>query len=74
MHRVKGLEFRAVFIAGVEKGVIPLDSSLKTRDPVELELRNTNERSLFHVAATRAVQRLFISSVGVPSDYLSGSR
>jgi hypothetical protein len=74
MHRVKGLEFRAVFIAGVEKGVIPLDGSLKTRDPVELELRNTNERSLFHVAATRAVQRLFISSVGVPSDYLSGSR
>ncbi len=70
MHRVKGLEFRAVFMVGLNKGVVPLDGALRTKDPAESELRNANERSLFHVAATRAVTRLFVSCHGEPSEYL----
>jgi superfamily I DNA/RNA helicase len=70
MHRVKGLEFRAVFMVGLNKGVVPLDGALRTKDPAEAEQRNANERSLFHVAATRAVTRLFVSCHGEPSEYL----
>lgn len=71
MHRVKGLEFRAVFMVGLNKGVVPLDVRQRSKDPVEVESRSANERALFHVAATRAVRRLFLSSVGEPSAYLT---
>lgn len=70
MHRVKGLEFKAVFMAGLNRGVVPLERALHSQDPVESELRVANERSLFHVAATRAVKRLFLSCSGSPSEYL----
>jgi len=70
MHRVKGLEFKAVFMAGLNRGVVPLEGALHSQDPVESQLRVANERSLFHVAATRAVKRLFLSCSGSPSEYL----
>ena len=70
MHRVKGLEFRAVFMVGLNKGVVPLEGALRTKDPVEIELRSANERALFHVAATRAVKRLFLSSFGEASAFV----
>ncbi len=71
MHRVKGLEFKAVFMAGVNDGVVPLDKVIMaTDDPVEQRLRDLNERALFHVAATRAVRYLFISSFGKESRFL----
>jgi hypothetical protein len=71
MHRVKGLEFRAVFMVGLNKGIVPLEMALRTKDPVEAELRSSGERALFHVAATRAVKRLFLSSFGVASEFLN---
>jgi DNA helicase-2/ATP-dependent DNA helicase PcrA len=72
LHRAKGLEFPAVFIAGCEEGVLPYERS---EDPEE-------ERRLFFVGMTRAKQRLFLSSAakrflfgetrrGEPSSYLS---
>ena len=70
MHRVKGLEFKVVFMAGLNRGVVPLDRAFHSQDPVESELRVANERSLVHVAATRAVKRLFLSCSGAPSEYL----
>ena len=70
MHRVKGLEFKAVFMAGLNRGVVPLEGALRSQDPVESQLRVANERSLFHVAATRAVKLLFLSCSGSPSEYL----
>jgi superfamily I DNA/RNA helicase len=73
MHRVKGLEFRAVFMVGLNKGVVPLDGALRTKDPVEMELRSANERALFHVAATRAVKLLFLSSFGEASSFVGES-
>lgn len=71
MHRVKGLEFKAVFMVGLNRGVVPLENKLRSTDPVEVQFRSASERALFHVAATRAVRRLFLSSTGEPSVYLS---
>lgn len=72
MHRVKGLEFKAVFMAGINDGVVPLDKAISaTDDPVELRLRDLNERALFHVAATRAVRQLYISYFGQRSRFIT---
>ena len=57
-------------MVGLSKGVVPLERMLRAKDPVELKLRSTNERALFHVAATRAVKRLLLSGSGEPSPYL----
>ncbi len=55
LHAAKGLEFRVVFIAGLEEGLFPLSRSLE--DPDELE----EERRLFYVGMTRAREKLFLS-------------
>lgn len=72
MHRIKGLEFRCVMMAGINHGVVPLSKAMKaSQDVVEQRLTDINERALFHVAATRAVRYLYISSYGTPSEYLN---
>ncbi len=53
MHMAKGLEFRAVFIAGCEDGLIPY--TLRG-DDTDIE----EERRLFYVAMTRAKDCLFL--------------
>lgn len=72
MHRVKGLEFDRVIIAGVNDGAVPLlvgDADSDDRGVrEEAELR---ERALFYVASTRARRALFISSGGKPSRWIS---
>ena len=74
MHRVKGLEFRVVFMVGIQKGVVPLEFAISgTEDPVEKRARDLNERALLHVAGTRAVSGLYVSWVGTPSPLLSVS-
>jgi DNA helicase-2/ATP-dependent DNA helicase PcrA len=57
IHAAKGLEFHTVFIAGMEKGLIPHARSLE-----EGEHSVEEERRLFYVAITRAKQRLYLSS------------
>lgn len=52
LHSAKGLEFKEVFIAGLERGLFPLFRS--DQDPKEEE----EERRLFYVGITRAEQRL----------------
>lgn len=54
LHASKGLEFRCVFIAGLENGIIPLYKA-QTQDEIE------EERRLLYVGMTRAKDRLFLS-------------
>jgi DNA helicase-2/ATP-dependent DNA helicase PcrA len=55
LHAAKGLEFGAVFMAGLEEGVFPHSRALD--DEAELE----EERRLAYVGMTRAKERLFVS-------------
>lgn len=58
MHSAKGLEFKVVFICGVEEGLFPHKLSLDK--PQSLE----EERRLCYVAMTRAEEKLFICHAG----------
>lgn len=54
LHAAKGLEWRAVFLAGMSEGLMPI--SLATSPDAVAE-----ERRLFYVGITRAKEELFIS-------------
>ena len=71
MHRVKGLEFDRVIIAGVKKGVVPLETSGITWES-ELERKEieTKERALLYVAATRAKKEVLITYFGEKSSFI----
>ncbi len=69
LHMAKGLEFGAVFITGLEEGLLPHSRSLD--DPDQLE----EERRLFYVGITRAKEHLFLTYAFRRSAYGSdGSR
>ena len=55
IHSAKGLEFERVFIVGMEEGLFPLEGSTTSQADIE------EERRLFYVAITRAVNYLTIS-------------
>lgn len=55
IHSAKGLEFDTVFIVGMEEGLFPLEGSAGSLADIE------EERRLFYVAITRAVNKLTIS-------------
>lgn len=55
LHSAKGLEFRQVFICGMEENMFPSQQSAE--DPVRLE----EERRLCYVGMTRAMQKLFLT-------------
>jgi superfamily I DNA/RNA helicase/mRNA-degrading endonuclease RelE of RelBE toxin-antitoxin system len=71
MHRVKGLEFDHVIIAGVNDGVVPLDVvSIESNDPVVKRESDVHERALLYVAATRAKRSVLVASFGKVSNFL----
>ena len=55
VHSVKGLEFKAVFIVGLEEGVFPISRAFNSSGELE------EERRLMYVAITRAEEKLFLS-------------
>jgi hypothetical protein len=74
MHRVKGLEFDQVFLPGLNADQLPLRSILDgCPDPTSRDVFEQQERSLLHVAATRAKKRVVLSYSGRPSPFLGRS-
>jgi superfamily I DNA/RNA helicase/mRNA-degrading endonuclease RelE of RelBE toxin-antitoxin system len=72
MHRIKGLEFDFMIIAGCNDGTIPLTGQWQNQaDSEEVEENEMLERALLYVCATRAKKRVFITSSGVKSTFLS---
>jgi DNA helicase-2/ATP-dependent DNA helicase PcrA len=57
LHAAKGLEFPAVFIAGLEEQLMPHPLALADGERAGLE----EERRLFYVGLTRAEERLFLT-------------
>lgn len=55
IHAAKGLEFKTVFIAGLEDGIFPSGKAFD--DPSQME----EERRLFYVAITRAKENLYLT-------------
>ena len=79
VHSAKGLEFKNVFVVGMEENLFP--SSMVGDSPRALE----EERRLFYVAITRAEEHCFLSyaktrfrygkmEFGSPSRFLKGYR
>lgn len=72
VHAVKGLEFKVVFVIGLEEGIFPIKRATSITDIEE-------ERRLMYVALTRAEERLFLSHASkrymyCESQYQSPSR
>jgi superfamily I DNA/RNA helicase len=74
MHRVKGLEFDRVIIAGVNDGIIPFEKYGRSSDPMVQRDSEVQERALLYVSATRARKEVLVTSFGKPSRFLIGMR
>ena len=66
IHSAKGLEWRVVFVVGMDEGVFP--SSRALYDSLQMQ----EERRLAYVATTRACERLFVTHTN--SRFLYGNR
>ncbi len=72
MHAMKGLEFRAVSVLGVNEGAVPFVREVTPReaDPLQHDADLLRERCLLFVACTRARESLSVTSSGTPSPFL----
>jgi len=55
IHAAKGLEFKTVFVVGMEEGLFPHSRTLMDREELE------EERRLCYVALTRAMEKLYLT-------------
>lgn len=69
MHRVKGLEFPCVLIAGVQAPDMPLELSAYADESAKVAHYDAERRLLF-VAATRARDELVVAGFGTKSEFL----
>lgn len=68
MHSIKGLEFKVVFVIGLNDDVIPFRSYT---DMTEEDMQELTERKLMYVGMTRASEKLFLTSSGKPSRFVA---
>lgn len=66
IHSAKGLEYKCVFVAGLDEKILPVSRTFG--DENELE----EERRLMYVAVTRAMERLYLTRA--TTRYMYGSR
>ncbi|MBQ2769363.1 MAG: UvrD-helicase domain-containing protein [Clostridia bacterium] len=66
VHSVKGLEFKCVFVCGLEENILPVSRAVGDEEDME------EERRLMYVAITRAKERLYLTRS--KSRYLYGKR
>ena len=55
IHSSKGLEFKQVFVVGLEEDLFPSQMMMQSREDLE------EERRLFYVATTRAMEKLYLT-------------
>ncbi|SDD79472.1 DNA helicase-2 / ATP-dependent DNA helicase PcrA [Algoriphagus faecimaris] len=55
IHSSKGLEFKQVFVVGMEEDLFPSQMMMQSREDLE------EERRLFYVASTRAMDKLYLT-------------
>lgn len=78
VHASKGLEFKYVFIAGLEDGLFPHERQGESKAGEDSE----EERRLFYVALTRAREKVFLSfadfrtifgsrQINIPSEFIA---
>ena len=72
MHAMKGLEFQAVAVIGVEQGLVPEPAAVtpETEDAAAHAQDLQRERRVLFVACTRARDHLYVSGTGQPSIFL----
>jgi superfamily I DNA/RNA helicase len=72
MHAMKGLEFQAVAVIGVEQGLVPLPTAITpaSEDAITHAQDVQRERCVLFAACTRARDHLFVSGTGAPSPFL----
>ncbi|MBQ8427013.1 MAG: UvrD-helicase domain-containing protein [Clostridia bacterium] len=66
IHAAKGLEYKVVFVAGLDEKILPVSRSVDDLDELE------EERRLMYVAVTRAKERLYLTRA--MSRYMYGNR
>ncbi len=66
IHAVKGLEYKVVFVCGLDEKILPITRNSDTEEELE------EERRLMYVAVTRARERLYLTRA--MSRYLYGKR
>lgn len=66
VHAVKGLEFKVVFLVGLEEKIFPVSRAFNNENDME------EERRLMYVGITRAEEKLFLTST--KTRYMYGHR
>lgn len=66
IHASKGLEYKCVFVAGLDDKILPIERSFFSEEDME------EERRLMYVAVTRARERLYLTRAS--SRYMYGRR
>jgi len=61
VHASKGLEFKYIFITGLEDGLFPARNASRSEAGGPHQRDDEEERRLFYVALTRAKEKLFLS-------------